>query len=112
MRPKALATGLIVFLLAGCNRSDNKLHQAEKSLTSWDATLALVQRQWAAGEVPAIYVSQLAESAAKALEENRTTINDLNADPSRRDKLIQRIIQLRDRAQQLRDAARGGGRAS
>jgi hypothetical protein len=112
MHRNLFAAGLMLSFIAGCGRSDQKLQQAAKSADSWDATLALVQRQWTADQVPALYVRQLSESAAKSLEESRQTVNDLKVDPSRRHALAQRIIQLRDRAQQLRDAAGARGRSS
>jgi hypothetical protein len=108
------AAGLVLFLLpCGCDRSEQKLQQAEKSLDSWDATLALVQRQWADDEVPSKYVRQLSDAAATSLEDSRQTVNAAEkADKSRRDQLARRLIELRDRAQQLRDAAKAGGRPS
>jgi hypothetical protein len=108
-----VAAGLaLCVLLAGCDRSEQKLQQAEKSLDSWDATLALVQRQWADERIPPKYVRQLAAAAATSLEDSRKTVNDAEkVDKSRRDDLSRRLIELRDRAQQLRDAAGAGRRA-
>jgi hypothetical protein len=112
---KAVAgvAALLVLSAGGCDRTEQKLQQAEKSLDSWDATLALVQRQWADERVPSKYVRQLADAAATSLEDSRQTVNDASkADRSRRDGLVGRLIDLRDRAQQLRDAADAGRRPS
>ena len=99
-------------LLGGCDRSEQKLQQAEKSADSWDATLTLVQRQWADDQIPSKYVRQLGDAAATSLEDGRRTVNDAaKADKSRREELTRRLIALRDRAQQLRDAAGAGRRA-
>jgi hypothetical protein len=109
-----VAAGLALSVLAGgCNNSEQKLQQAEKSADSWDATLALVRRQWAADRIPPKYVRQLGEAAANSLEDTRQSVNGIEkGDKSRRDQLTRRIIELRDRAEELRDAAASGRRAS
>jgi hypothetical protein len=109
----AAGSALCVLLAGGCERSEQKLQQAEKSLASWDATLALVQRQWADERIPPKYVRQIGDAAATSLEDSRKSVNSIEqGDQSRRDELARRLIELRDRAQQLRDAAGAGRRAS
>jgi hypothetical protein len=101
----------LAFLAGGCDRSEQKLQQAEKALDSWEVTLALVQRQWADERVPSKYVVQLAEAAATSVEDSQRTVNAAEkTDKARRDELTRRLIELRDRAQQLRDVAAGAGR--
>jgi hypothetical protein len=107
--------GLIVAVLTlgGCQRADEKLQQAGKSVDSWEATLTLTESQFQDRQVPAKFVDQLSDAAREALDKESKAVQKLNgADASRKQSLLARVDAVRQHAARLKSAAAPGKGAS
>ena len=102
-----MLSGLFAVMgVSGCQKPDEQLDHAEKSIQSWYATLTLAQTQWTHQLLPAVYLKQLADAADKSLDEQAQTLRKAEgADASRKAQLSDRIAFVRDRGHQLHAAA-------
>jgi len=95
-----------LLLVGGCQKPDEQLDQAERSIHSWYAALSLTDTQLTRGQIPPVYAPQLVDAADKSLDEQSETIKKCKStDASRKTRLVDTIAFVRGQGQRLRHLA-------
>jgi hypothetical protein len=99
-----------VFSVAGCHRDpDATFEQVDQSLTAWSSTLQLAGEH--RGQVPRLYVRQLASATDEQLDKQRDQLSRTPHDNPKRRALEARLQDVRRQNRFFKGEAHSGGGA-